>query len=257
MVVSVARVLPVELIERGHRVTVLNAHGRVPIDIHYTWVEYAAVVGGVAGALVAIVALIFANVSKNAANASLEIMRKEAAAAQEERERKSELSLTLHVRAFERDAPSPPAYVILDIGVENNGRRPAERVLCNVFIPDGLHVRPCDADGNDAEFGTIFSAETTYGEHGGGGMWSDVIGPVGPKTITVRNLRCSPSPGTLLLEGALFHEDLDNGELDRAWLVQIPEMGTQVAIEPTEPKPDETDTPAAYYAQPPESPKGS
>jgi len=233
-------------------VDVVQGIHRIPVEVvssHHDALDYLAALGGVVGALAAIVALIVAVCSAKAASrsatssekslkltgASLEIMRQEAQAARAERERHADVDFDLNVRVFETSVDSPPGYVMLDVGVSNDGTRSADSVLCNFYIPRQLSVRPSGPDGSGSGTGRLISADQTFGKHEGDGFWAAYYGPIGVGTITVRHLRLDrPPPGTYRLEGALYHDDLANNERDRAWQIVVPAEGDEVTLEPVD-----------------------
>jgi hypothetical protein len=233
---------------------VLGVQHPIPVEVlgaHHDGLDYLAALGGILGALAAIVALIVAVRSAKAASRSatasekslevadesLGIMRQEAQAAREERERHADVDFDLNVRVFETSADSPPGYVMLDVGVSNDGTRAADSVLCNFYIPKQLSVRSSGPDGSGSGTGRLVSADQTFGKHKGDGFWADQYGPIGVGTITVRHLRLDrPPPGTYRLEASLYHDHLTNNERDRAWLIVIPADGGNVTLETVDPE---------------------
>jgi hypothetical protein len=215
---------------------------RIPVEVissHHDALEYLAVLGGIVGALVAAVALVVAirsaaasERSVKAADASRRIMREEAQAAREQRERHADIDFDLNVRALETSQTAPPGGVMLDVGVSNDGTRSADRVLCNFYIPKELKARLSDPDGTGTGTGRLVTADQTFGRHKGSGFWSDYYGPIGVGTITVRHLYLDqPIPGTHRLDASLYHDDLLNNERDRAWLLVVPSEGDAVTVE--------------------------
>ena len=119
---------------------------------HHDLFDWLAAIGGVVGGFAAVVALVFAAISKRDAARSAEaaektqaladeqvrIMREEAETAKAERERRAAPEMQLEAQAIGISDDLPPALIVLTAGFSNeHGTRPIGRLD---VVPD--HVVP-------------------------------------------------------------------------------------------------------------------
>jgi hypothetical protein len=201
----------------------------VEVSVHHDWLDYLAALGGLAGGLAGLVALVFAGLSKRdagrsaaAAEAALAIMQ-----------RRAHPSVEIAVRAFGTSDTAPPAQVVLTLGFSNDGTRVAERVVVNVLVPDTLSLEPsADEYGNSlARKGLIsMSPNEVMGAHTGAIYWADIVGPIDVGVHTPVYLRIQKPPaGDHALVVKLIHEDLP-AELEVCRVLHIPESGGDVTL---------------------------
>ncbi len=214
------------------------------VKVVHDWVDYAAAAGGLAGAVgagAAVVALLLAKSSADAAKKTLTIMQAEAQAAKDERERRANPQLELKVRSVGTSNSGPPTTVLLDFGFFNQGSRATVDLACNVLIPEPLIVVSCDSRGLDANVGRVYSAAETMGRFEGVSVWVYDVHPSLPETgITrQRHLRLErPQPGTYALEAWLVERDIPGGRRYLTWRLNVPATGGEADVHPVAPNPD-------------------
>jgi hypothetical protein len=133
------------------------------VRVQHDALDYVAALGGLAGALAAIVALIFAARSKtdaersaDASEEALSIMREEAAVAKSARERRASLRIQLRARAMETSDKDPPRKVVLTLWLGNWGTEVAKRPTAKLLLPDSLALETSgDEYGNSPGAGSI------------------------------------------------------------------------------------------------------
>jgi hypothetical protein len=227
----------------------------VPVEVlssHHDWLGYVAALGGLAGGIAGVAALIFANRSaedakrsataaeKTAAIAerSLTIMREEAEVAREMRSRKAEpvLILSAEVRGTMPDAP--PTLVILTLGFRNEGNRVADRLMVNFLVPDNFNFIACDQEGNPTpDAGHVATTSEQLGDHIGAKYWWDEVGPLLARSVNkLQHLLINrPPPGEHVLKGVLMNEDLPGNERSWRWQLSVPEAGQRLMLTELEP----------------------
>lgn len=247
---NTARVLPVQIVRLKHHaipVEVLSAHHGV--------LDYLALLTGLVGALAGIVAVIFAirsakdasrsaraaEESLAAASESLAIMRAEAKAAKDERDRRADPDITLTPGAVIRPSTvAPPGQVIMRLAFTNAGNRAADRMVINFVVPDSLSLTACNEQGIPMKVGTIMWSSETLGDHKGVNYWAYTTGPIDPSINILQYLLFdSPLPGRYMLKAVLTHGDLPDGQRTYYWLLNIPSSGPDVTVELSEPADDE------------------
>jgi hypothetical protein len=238
--VNSVRVLPVEVVRAGHQATPVEVLGA-----HHSALDYFAALGGLVGALAGIVAVVLAvrsahdagrsadaaEKSLEAADESLNIMRAEAQAAKDERERRADPDVALYLHHPNvSDNESKAIFLIIEF--TNNGARPAERLLVNFLMPDSLMFATCHPDGSPETVGQIMLTPEVLGDHEGARKWDYDMGPVEVDGSRAQAFRIeSPLAGTYLLRASLMHEDLTQSRTQR-WRLDIPEAAGSVVLTP-------------------------
>jgi hypothetical protein len=231
----------------------------VVVTTHHDFLDYLAAYSGAVGGAAAVVALIFAGLSKRDAARSAEaakatqeladeqvrIMRDEAAAAKAERDRRGAPEIYLGAEAFEFTDDSPPRFVVLTAGFSNdNGTRAIDRLVVNLRAPAVLELRACsDRWGNGSGNGQIHDLPSVVlGDKPGALFWTDAFGPIARFVHEVRFLKIgAPRPGSYRIEAELVNEDLPGGHSQHVWQLDIPDRGGWVALEPILIQPVRTD----------------
>jgi hypothetical protein len=223
----------------------------ITVSNHHDWLDYFAAIGGIVGAFAAVVALIFAGLSKQDAARSADaaeatrkladeevgIMRTEADAAEHERGRRASPEIQISARGFKLPRDGPPLTIILTLGFSNeNGTRPVERVTVNLRVPNTMTLRECKD-----EYGNIETSDNVrplsdlvVGDHRGAFVWHPTIGPIDRGVYIVRYLKLDgPRAGTHRIEAELVHRDLPGGRSLHAWTLVVPEAGDGIDLEPS------------------------
>jgi hypothetical protein len=253
---NTAAVLTVEVIHAGH--------SYIPVEVlsaQHDALDWAGVVGGIIGGIAglvgagaAIVALTFAK--RSAADAadsarsaekdlelaeeSLKIMREESQAARAERSRRAHPTVDPSVKAVGTRGDGPPADIVLTLRFKNDGNRPAESVVINVYVPAEMNLATCDENGTPdvPQIGQMIPGS----EVGDASLnlWAHDIGTLVPGAITAVYLRVHrPSPGIWALSVLLLNEDLPERTTDRYWMLKVPERGAAVSLIPIEALPEQ------------------
>lgn len=227
----------------------------LPVEVlstHHDWLDYVAALGGLAGGIAGVAALIFASRSaedaKRSATAaektaeiaetSLTIMREEADVAREMRSRKADpvLILSAEVRGTTPDAP--PTLVILRLAFRNEGDRVADQLMVNFLLPDVFNFIACDQDGNPTpDEGNIATTSEQLGDHIGAKYWWDEVGPLLARSVNkLQHLLINrPPPGEHVLKGVLMNEDLPGNERSWRWQLSVPQTGQHVTLTELQP----------------------
>lgn len=226
--------LPVGIVRTGHHA--------IPVELlsaHHDWLDYAAALGGLVGALAGIVALLFAvrsardaSSSAESARESLAIMRQEAQAARDERSKRAILDVRPRApRTIGTSDNAPPRQVILTLLFRNDGTRQADRVLLNVSVPKSLDIQPCTAEGENEGHDRIEPGHQDRGNPDDK-VWMHDLGTMDEPRVLVRHLRIDrPAAGRYRLRTTLIHKDIPTGKLSHHWLLIIPATGGDVRLE--------------------------
>jgi hypothetical protein len=212
-------------------VEVRSARSPIPVEVlstHHGLLDVFAALGGITGALAALVALGLAAKSAKAASESLKIMRKEAEETSKVREKRAELALEVLARPF----GTSRKVVILTLAFGNKGTKTAEHVGLNFAVPTTLQVLACKQDGTPEDFGMVVATPKRLSEEGGT-MWTcDEIGPVRPGADVVQHLRLD---GTAIdsyeLMARVTHDDATD-PIKLKWCLRVPGSPHKVTIDP-------------------------
>jgi hypothetical protein len=253
----------VTVVTAAVRVEVIKA---VPLHVvphGQDFVENVAAVGSVIAAAVAIVALLVAiqsalssSKSASAATESLTILRAEAKAAAEIRDRRAAPVLNVTAESRGTSPDGPPALVILRLGFHNEGTRAAALVNVNFLIPEPLIVVTCDRDGAPTDdAGKIEWTGEVLGDvppalNTGSSYWDGRVDNLSARGALYKLQHLcirKPRSGTFLLKGVLIQEDIPpDGWRADYWRLTIPANGStdDVVVSPV-------DEPPASPADPP------
>jgi hypothetical protein len=207
------------------------------VSTHHDWLDYVAALGGLAGGIAGVVALIFAarsagDASRSAtasvqsagiAAESLTILRQEAQAAQEQRSRRAELVPSMRVVSTERGGGH--ARVVLELRVDNVGTRAASRLSISVGMPPSLRFVPSKPDGSPEDDG-----QTYVGSWGPTGetvvrRWDHDLGPLNPGAAVGQILVIDhATPGQYAIGVGMIHEDR-HGTIEHVWELIVPASG--------------------------------
>jgi hypothetical protein len=242
------------------------------VEVVHDWVDYLAAAGGFVGAGAAITALVFAKrsagdatrsataaeQSAKAAGESLAFQRQDAEEARRQRELRADPDVELSARAMDASSERPPGRVILDLAITNeDGTRPAKRLLCNVFVEESLAINPCDGDGIDGDKGRIITSSQTLGRYSDTRVWVDRIDRVERNITTLRHLRVDePASGTYWILARLFHEDLQEGSREREWELFVPPLGEELTVKAVELEEEQADPQGDEVGLEPVEPEG-
>lgn len=164
-------------------------------------------------------------------------MRREAAAAEAERERRAAPEIELSANAIWTSVNEPPGRIVLEVGLSNeHGTRPVDRLTVSLFMPDFLDPGPCGNRAGDGPGtgGIRNEPNAEIGNHRGARVWFDTIGPIDPHVHLERFVVLArPRPGMHRIEAKLVHRDLAAGMSSHAWTLKVPQSGSEVELELT------------------------
>lgn len=210
----------------------LNA--AIEVAVRHDWLDYVGALGGFAGGIAGLVALIFAGLSKRdaersatAAEQALALMREEAKVAEAEREKRADPVAQLSALAFV-NSKDELGYVVLNIRISNEGTRAAERLMLSVVVADPLSIAPCDEVGAK----TALTSSERLGTIPGKQYWAKRIDSLDLHIPRGGFLRLqSPAPGSHRITVRLSHEDIPTGQRARQWDLEVPDKGGALKLE--------------------------
>jgi len=207
-------------------------------DVHHDWLDWLAAVAGIAGVVGAIVAVVALVIATRAA-ADAKVQREAAEAQTRYLERRADPVIQVHASEPRRPADPSHRWVVLTLGLRNEGDRAVEHLPINFLIPDVLTWRRVDQFGHDSDEGAIAHTPERLGDHEGARYWDIDVGRLVPHGGMNRVLYVqlmTPPPGSYVLKAALMHDDLPKGVRERYWRLTIPEPGVPLGdVEPFEP----------------------
>jgi len=224
-----AAAVPVEVV-RGARA--------IPVEVHHDWVDVLAAVAGIAGIVGALVAIIALVIARGAA-ADAKVQREVAEAQRKELNRRAVPVAELDVSAAQPADPSV-RWVVLVLGLHNEGDRAAQRVHLNFLIPRPLVWKRIDQFGNDNPEGKIAATPERLGDHDKGAQYWDIdvgwLVPHGGMHRVLYMRLINPAAGTYVLKAAVMNDDLPGGVQAHYWRLTVPDIGGPPAsVEPIEP----------------------
>jgi hypothetical protein len=204
----------------------------VPVEVlstHHDLLDVLAALGGITGALAAVVALKLAAQSARDASVSLRIMEEEANEIKRVRAQRAKLMVELLARELD---PSRK-QLILTLVFRNRGSRVAEHVGINFAVPSGLIIRPCNQYGEIEEFGQVVATPRGISETGGT-MWTcDEIGPVRLTADVVQPVLLEGAPvGRYDLAARVTYDDHGGDSLSLDWRLHVPGRPRKITVDP-------------------------
>jgi hypothetical protein len=223
----------------------------IPVEVlsaHHDSLDYVASLGGVAGGIAGIAALVFAarsakdssvsaaasEKSAEIAGATLDIMRAEIAVARDLRAMRAIPTVSLRAETRGSSPDAPAALVVLIFRFANKGDRSAERLLAHISFPGRFdRVDTCDQDGTPTDEGPVRRLSGRPDEDDpGGSYWVRNIGPLEPWDVgKLQYFRLdNPPAGAYVLDGELMNEDLPGRKRSWRWKLTVPQTGNRVVV---------------------------